>query len=92
MTRIVNGFYDDVVVDSGFFISDADADLLCSWLAAYADALEKAWIRNGSQGSPKAAKHAKVRSFIAAVARGRDPDRGQKKKSQNPPLTGDTTI
>lgn len=74
MTRIVDGIYDELVMDTGFFIKDKEADILCEWLAAYADALEKAWIRKGSQGNPKSAKHTKVRSFIRAVERKRKGD------------------
>ena len=71
MTRVVNGIYDTVELDTGFFVTDKETDILCGWLGSYADALEKAWARNESQGNPKTAKHAKVRSFINAVARKR---------------------
>lgn len=69
MTRVVKGIYDKVELDTGFFISDRDADLLCDWLGSYSDALEKAWQRANPNGNPRAAKHTKVRSFITAVAR-----------------------
>ena len=72
MTRVVNGIYDTIELDTGFFITDKEADILCDWLGCYADALEKAWVRAGSQGNPKSAKHVKVRSFINAVARKRN--------------------
>lgn len=79
MTRVVNGIYDDIVLDTGFFVTDKEVDLLCDWLAAYADALEKAWKRNGSPAKPTP-KHVKVRSFINAVAR-------KRKGEDKPPAT-----
>ena len=73
MTRVVNGIYDDIVLDTGFFIADKEADLLCDWLGSYAEALEKTWKRNGAPPKPTP-KHVKVRSFINAVARKRKGD------------------
>ena len=77
MTRVYKGIYDDVVLDTGFFITDKETDLLCDWLGFYADALEKAWTRanpNADAKVARTAKHAKVRSFIKAVARKRKGD------------------
>ena len=74
MTRVVNGIYDDIELETGFFITDKETDLIASWLGCYADALEKAFQRanpNADAKAVRAAKHTKVRSFIAAVARKR---------------------
>lgn len=74
MTRVVNGIYDDVELDTGFFITDKETDLIASWLSSYADALEAAWKRANPNADPKSArsaKHRKVRSFVEAVARKR---------------------
>ena len=74
MTRVVNGIYDDIELDTGFFISDKETDLIASWLTCYADALEAAWKRANPPAAPKSArgaKHRQVRSFVDAVARKR---------------------
>lgn len=74
MTRVINGIYDDVELDTGFFISDKETDLIASWLTCYADALEAAWKRANPNADPKSArgaKHRQVRSFVDAVARKR---------------------
>ena len=74
MTRVVNGIYDDIELDTGFFISDKEADLIASWLTCYADALEAAWKRANPDADAKTArgaKHRQVRSFVDAVARKR---------------------
>lgn len=89
MTRIVNGIYDDLVMDTGFFISDQETDILCDWLESYASALERAWERSGSEGNPRTAKHAKVRSFIKAVTRKRKGEaEPAKSKLATPPKDG----
>ena len=74
MTRVVNGIYDDIELDTGFFISDKETDLIASWLTCYADALEAAWKRANPEADAKTArgaKHRQVRSFVDAVARKR---------------------
>lgn len=74
MTRVVNGIYDEIEIDSGFFITDKETDLIASWLTCYADALEAAWKRANPNADPKSArgaKHRQVRSFVDAVARKR---------------------
>lgn len=72
MTRVVNGIYDDIELQTGFFIEDKRIDIIVGWLDSYANALEKQWIKNGSEGDPKIQKFAQVRSFKAAVERGRN--------------------
>jgi len=71
MTRVVDGIFDTAELDTGFFIPDNQVDLLCEWLGAYADALERAWVKNGSDGDPKIQKFNRVRSFLRAVERHR---------------------
>ena len=74
MTRVVNGIYDDVELETGFFVTDKETDILCSWLGCYAEALEKSFQRANPSADAKAAraaKHNKVRSFIRAVERKR---------------------
>lgn len=72
MTRVVEGIYDDVELGSGFFISDRQADVIADWLESYAQALEKAWLRNGGTGDPSKQKHEVVRSYIRAVKKLRE--------------------
>lgn len=71
MTRIKNGIWDEVELESGFFITERDTDIICDWLKSYSDALEAAWRSKGSEGEERKAKHTKVRSFILAVERKR---------------------
>lgn len=72
MTRVIDGIMSDIVLDSGFLITDKDADILCDWLNSYAEALEKGWVKRGSEGDPKAQKYSKVRSFSRAVDKARN--------------------
>jgi len=71
VTRVVDGIYDTVELHTGFFLPDSQVDVICGWLDSYADALEKAWERKGSEGDPAKQKFAKVRSFKRAVEEGR---------------------
>lgn len=71
MNRVVNGIYDNVELGTGIFLEDKEIDIIIGWLDSYADALEKSWESQGSQGNPKTQKFAKVRSFKAAVLRNR---------------------
>lgn len=71
MTRVVNGIFDDAVLSNGFFIEDKKIDIIIEWLDSYANALERQWVKNGSQGDPAVQKFAKVRSFKAAINKSR---------------------
>lgn len=72
MTRVINGIYDDVCIDTGFFLGDREIDILVEWLESYAKALENSWSRKGGEGDPGKQKFTKVRSFGAAVKRNRE--------------------
>lgn len=88
MTRVVSGIYDDVELATGIFLSDNEVDIVIDWLDSYADALEKSWVKKGSEGDPLKQKFAKVRSFKKAVfcKRGINSDVGQ----NNPEQEGQT--
>lgn len=72
MTRVVKGIYDDVCLDTGFFLVDKEIDILVEWLESYAKALENSWVKKGGEGEPNKQKFAKVRSFGAAIKRNRE--------------------
>lgn len=65
ITRIEKGIYDDIVMDSGYFIRDSTMNIINGWLDKYAKALENKWVKEGSQGDEKQQKHYKVRKFIS---------------------------
>lgn len=67
MTRIKNGFWSDVELEDGFFLTDKEVAIVTEWLECYAEALEKAWKRSGSPSDGKTPKHVKVRSFAKRV-------------------------
>lgn len=72
MTRVVKGIYDDVTLDTGFFLADKEIDIVVDWLESYAKALESSWVKKGSEGDPRKQKFSKVRSFGAAINRNRE--------------------
>jgi len=81
MTRVIKGIYDNVELNTGFFLPDAQVDIICGWLEDYAIKLEAEWVSSGSSGDPKRQTFAKVRSFKSAVCRDRNVSENNESKN-----------